>query len=1657
VRIRLALLAIGVIAQGLTAQPVLSRSELVLAKTCIGPVDAHGTAIDAAQDVLIAVFADTLNDGELAQFRQQLVPFYMAARNKNPLRLAIILNGGVQFAGPFKTRAQLEAALNGLRGTAAPVGSNTVEPLRLYSYLAQNAQQFGSSWSTLAIIGHFPQIDQQMFNFTAGQLVLHFGSARVRVSYWSPSGETSAVLDAVVAATGGMHLSHGLDDLLPAMKDDQGFREISWQAPSPAVGFRVCPVTLSGPDGQTVLTIPSIAAAAGVMLPEMERYALVRAKTEAIAATLKQASLSSGEAHQAEADLALALEVSPREEETLRLGAILFKREANDAKLAEILGAQAQVAPDDAAVFEDLGHARYRMRDWDAADRALLRARELKPGDAMVAEELARMRVTRGNDRGALPFLDESLAARSGNLDLWLVRADVSTRLDDWRLALDSLEHAAAFGNIPLDRRTSLVRLYVQHQMPDRALVQVRAVAENLPPDVAVRSEYAEFLEDLHAPDQALPAWRRALEIDPALEPAHYRITELQIGQNAFDEALQSAETGLQVAPRSARLYLAKAEILEKQNHFYEARRTLRQAAPILPDAALLSRLAEMEDAGGENAAKYYRALAESSDASSSTSGVRKAALDRGMAAALRDGELDDVAWFQAQLGASGGSVRKQPDAPESSVTVPGGLAALSFIAGSKPSSPARFFVEYARAISKNSGTARAQIIREHFARIAELAAFGVPQGGKVKVTVSASDRTSQKNAEKILELLGWRMHGSRQGLKLEVIEKGERAKHQETASALAIDEVSMQQALENGKPFSFDIPMEGASVLLGEEMWRSHFYPKERLPGGLAEAIAGNLPLAQTYAALGQMDPNTARILASGIGLRTLADKYSSLLIQYSSALAVAQGRVALPGGDAAETTWASLVGADVRHPDLFFRALLAKDDGKLLAYYAALSALDFRHQRFFTRTPARTFKFYDLFREAPETVHSASKRIQTGSFVEFLSEVPLDKDGSVDFPGSPEVWMVAKGQSRSSTNVTKMMKKVTRTVAPEVEDEILLRLAGTRYKVGASSRSELDNFLAVVRIDAHRTQPLDEESALVLAQHFAEDEAAYPYFASLTGLQYKQFEKFFAFADALRSASAEDKDARIAALSTLVQMVCLAQEAGTISETQGAELVGQIVERLQSAGSDAERTAASLDLVRGILADAGPRAARDPDTAMREMLLGPSAPAELHLKGAITLVDYNRSRSAQYKQVLDLQKAPSLATVLALSDAVRNLGAGKDAAAQLQVLESGASGLFVVEAPKQLGLKGKERELVGGFEPRKLDEILKELREKTAKKKVNVKDLEKLSYDYLKELDLPVRWALQGIIYACYLSPGDLLVSEDPLLLRKHRFVSLESGQNTTRVFQHAELMQSSEKAGSYFQGGFADFADAAGYAAALSGKLGGASGEFIASKQMAALRSTQWGRLRDEDLRVVGLKIAVSREWIVHAANQPDVQTTLAEETLGLLSLTRRAEVLSALAEGNWRSVWNGITLSDSYFLADRFLERYSKDPWQSPALTELRQRIAHDDGARLQVLGAEFDETFGCSHPHLRSGQPYEEYEKDIHPTRLAERTAEFKLYLAHYADSAGIPAAALGALAEPSALVILKSMEVTDMHDWRSALEAYATLNDKVMEAAVAAR
>ena len=308
-----------------------------------------------------------------------------------------------------------------------------------------------------------------------------------------------------------------------------------------------------------------------------------------------------------------------------------------------------------------------------------------------------------------------------------------------------------------------------------------------------------------------------------------------------------------------------------------------------------------------------------------------------------------------------------------------------------------------------------------------------------------------------MLNLLGWKMRSGRNTVTIESGEKAGQAKRQDLAAALAIDQAAMQDAFRSKKPFVIEIPWEWAATPLPEGDWRKEFFPKENPPGGLAEALCNNVNAAKVFLGLAAVDEATARMLGASIGLKALAEKYADRLSQYSVSLAVANGRLVVPGGPQAEPVWAKLAGADPNDLARFARALLEKEDGRLLAFFFELSQLDYAHQRFFTLNAQRAMTFFEAFLD--DDVERRRLGISVPrTFGEFLREVPLE-NGSVAFPGSPEIWLVAKGESKTPSKTLKLVKKAHKKATPDVEDKILLRLAGTRYKKGNVRRSELDN----------------------------------------------------------------------------------------------------------------------------------------------------------------------------------------------------------------------------------------------------------------------------------------------------------------------------------------------------------------------------------------------------------------------------------------------------------------------------------------------------------------------------------------------------------------------------------------------------------------------
>jgi tetratricopeptide (TPR) repeat protein len=1646
------------------AQPCLLSSNqppLGTLETYAGPVQPKLAPVEPPPEMTIALLPDLLSAEQRERLGADLIALDRSAGKATPLRLAVF--DGHQFAatGPLESAAAWRRAVR--EALATPAAEQApADPAQLYSAIIQGLSSAGANWSSVVLVGHLPDLPKNLQDYARAWVPSRACAQKLRVSYFDPGGARSEFWDSVAKDTGG---APGLDTLaeVPASLHEGLWSEVAWAVPAPARGFVLDHARLNGPAGVAPVELPVLAAAASDAPPDLARYAELQTIEEQLSNLERIAQPDASQVEQTRTLLARALAINARDPVALRTGADLYRRGHDFRTAADLIDKLLEVRPRDPALEAELGHDRFLAGDMAAAEKALLLAREKKAGGAAVSEELARIHLARKDDTGALPFLEETLALAGDRADLWFIRADVASRLGNWDKRADSLERGLAINRQNLDRRTSLVQLYLEHAAGEKAVPHVHFVMAEPPKDAAVRAQYAGFLDQLGRPAEALAAWKKALESDPSMERAHYRVARLLLDGGAVADGLAAAETGLTAAPGSARLYLLKSEGEERQGRYFDARETLRSASRQLDDVALLARLAEMEDVSGHAPQAYMKLWAAEEKAGTAVA-ERKRVLERGIEVAIRDEDPKAVAFFRDRLSAAGDPDLDTWFAPSagktaSGASVPGGLDALAFIAHSQAGSPQSFFAGYCRTllqflVTTNDKQRSVYLagIQNYFQQVASLKSMGTPKGSATEITISIADKKARQRSEKILNVLGWKLRANKNDVSLEAGEKKSQAGRQEAASALALDEVGIEDALQSGKPYSFEIPDESAPVLLSEAVWMNTFFGKTKFSGGFAEALAGNQQVARTYAALSAMSPRAVAALTAGSDLKMLAEKHSDLLYRFSSAFALRGEHAAVPGGPAAEPIWEKMAGAPPSQPGRFFHSLLEKDEGKLLAFFATLGQVDTDHQRFFTRSLARTTRFYALYRDSMEVSQGVQKRGRNSSFTEFLREVPLDSDLHVLFPGGPEVWMLAKGTSSSTSQTARMAKKLSRIATAEAEDDILDRLARTRYKLSQEMVSELDHFLAVVRIDEHRPDPLDAASALLLAQHYGADRAMYPYFASLTGLTQPQFEHFFTLAEQLRSAQRVELNVMLGELHSLIELISLAQEAGALDPAAAAGLFDSVCVRFgKAAGSAAGYTAASLDTLRDLLQGAAPKeAAGDPDRALEHILLGQGAPATFDLDGASHELDSFALRRAAYERVLAEQKVTTLKTLFEFYGHLQDLTHARGpAAGHVQALDSLRAALLVVLPPKKSTATVVDRRLVVNFDDAKVAELITHLRQRTAKKKVNQKDVEQLSEELAAAICPQVKLALSGAVYAYFLNPNDLLVSQDPLFLRKHRFLTLESTEQ--RVFTESELQVTSERLGSYIEGGFADFPITAGQVA-LSGGQSPPNTEAVGAAQMGSLRATNWNRLEESDLLLFDARLRAAREWILRAGADGKLLAALADDTQGILSPNRRSDLLDAVAARDWSTAFKSVTLGDLYALSGKYLERYPDETWRSPVTAALRGLSKNNDGERLRWLGPSAPALLGCSHPHLDVAGPYEEYEKLILPFKLAQRSAEFKLYLADFAARAGIPPTVLSVIGQPLTLQMLKHMRMTDLQDWRDALAAFGGLNDSVVQA-----
>src|SRR5206468_728740 len=137
-----------------------------------------------------------------------------------------------------------------------------------------------------------------------------------------------------------------------------------------------------------------------------------------------------------------------------------------------------------------------------------------------------------------------------------------------------------------------------------------------------------------------------------------------------------------------------------------------------------------------------------------------------------------------------------------------------------------RFVAEYGRAILQ--GTAR--LDREKFKNrvrlyeqsIQSLKTLGRENNGGTEISIDIRTNQAFDRAQKILNLLGWRIVRAKNNVLIEIGTDEDAAVRQTFASALGADELSIKKRLEHGETATFKILDERASVIFDEPYWFS-------------------------------------------------------------------------------------------------------------------------------------------------------------------------------------------------------------------------------------------------------------------------------------------------------------------------------------------------------------------------------------------------------------------------------------------------------------------------------------------------------------------------------------------------------------------------------------------------------------------------------------------------------------------------------------------------------------------------------------------------------------------------------------------------------------------------------------------------------------------
>jgi hypothetical protein len=812
-----------------------------------------------------------------------------------------------------------------------------------------------------------------------------------------------------------------------------------------------------------------------------------------------------------------------------------------------------------------------------------------------------------------------------------------------------------------------------------------------------------------------------------------------------------------------------RAWSLEKKGDLTAARELVEQAARA--PGATASDLSDWAEYLDEHRDPQARPALE--QALAAARGQSKMAIARRLVIAdLLAGDQDAARKHLAAYRDAGGgdlSLPNEPVAPSSRttiVTIPGPLLSFARMAALSPeldaasvlAALARNVVTNGYQASSNSDaldqTEYLKLVIRYVSQARELSKLA-GKDSTIRIATCDSAETGD-----LLRVLGYRIRG---GCGSEVVLETVNP----SRAFLTIDSgfplASLEQALRTNRPFAYDYKSAEIPVVYGPDYWLS----SHGIQGGdLIEAFLNDPSLCRLYLAMTKLDPSTADEIRKSVPATRLRI-FAHVLDFFGGMFEIRDGRALVPGGPRAVKAWEELAGASPEKGADFFERLISKDDGWLASYYDSLARIGGPAQDYLTE-PERLKRFYAAIRGKVTSPGPARPVFRSNTDMVLLTtRLRIDAQGNPVIPGGLEPWRNLFVHHPTGKYDAKLSKAASGWKDP---DDVLEALFGLCRKT--VDNEALRIFMALSDMDRGRAMPLDEGTTERLIRDWPEYGAQYSIFAEVSEVSPPTLVQFLDTAGSINSI--KDGPLRADALGTMQALTGLWQilyRHGSLPAASADKTLSAMLSGFARIGSDRDLFAAGRAGVNALLSATASPAGASPQERLVELLAGPDPTSDVETRNRMV---------RDMDEIFEAQRLISVTDLFAIADGLDAVARGEKG--NPDVVAKAAARIAEVQLPHaSLSSVEKTTFTFGYWSERHIE----------AERKINLKmELDRAGADPKKLADIRgnlaplLRDSLVGLNYAYYAPPGAQILQANPLFVRSHDFIGLNSQSSAWKV---------------------------------------------------------------------------------------------------------------------------------------------------------------------------------------------------------------------------------------------------------------------------------